>query len=130
MARLNLQIRRAFFCPIAKCHRRFTQAGGNPSDSNVFVTDDESRLNDSRPVQWVAPPAISSSTGAVGDMAYDGKFLYVYVCVATNSWLQFVGVVIFEWNCEKPVWIYPNRLFLFVAKGKGLMHSHVSRDGL
>jgi hypothetical protein len=35
----------------------------------------------------VAVPTNSSSPGVVGQIAYSGDF--VYICVATNSWVRF-----------------------------------------
>ena len=39
--------------------------------------------------QIVAAPAAANSAGVVGQIAYDTS--YLYVCVATNTWLQ-VGI--------------------------------------
>jgi hypothetical protein len=35
---------------------------------------------------WVAAPALSTSSGAAGDAAYDAGFFYL--CIATNTWVR------------------------------------------
>jgi len=42
---------------------------------------------------WVAPPANSGSAGIQGQRAYDAGNLYL--CVAANTWVKFVGVTQF-----------------------------------
>lgn len=36
------------------------------------------------PQRWVAVPALATSSGVAGQMAYESGFLYV--CVASNTW--------------------------------------------
>jgi hypothetical protein len=42
---------------------------------------------------WVAPPAHSSSSGVVGQVAYDSSDFYI--CVATNTWIKCAGNISF-----------------------------------
>jgi hypothetical protein len=35
---------------------------------------------------WVSVPSSASDTGAAGQMAYDGS--YIYVCTATDTWVR------------------------------------------
>lgn len=37
-------------------------------------------------INYVTPPATSTSPGVAGQVAYDGS--YFYICVATNTWVR------------------------------------------
>lgn len=37
-------------------------------------------------INYVTPPATSTSPGTAGQVAYDGS--YFYICVATNVWVR------------------------------------------
>jgi hypothetical protein len=37
-------------------------------------------------ISWVSPPTSPTSVGTAGDMAYDGR--YIYICTATNTWAR------------------------------------------
>ena len=66
---------------------------GTPSVSNKYVTDDDSRLSDARPIEWVSVPAKKTSAGTVGQAARDDK--HIYVVIATNVWGR--GIIAKNW---------------------------------
>lgn len=45
---------------------------------------------DSKSISVVTKPTTASSAGTVGQIAYDAT--YVYICVATNSWVRVARV--------------------------------------
>ena len=58
-----------------------------------YVADDDSRLSDARPIEWVSVPATKTSAGTVGQAARDDK--HIYVVTATNVWGR--GIIAKNW---------------------------------
>ena len=58
----------------------------NTSDADKPVSTATQSALDGKMATWVSIPSSASDTGAAGQMAYDGS--YIYVCTATDTWVR------------------------------------------
>lgn len=58
----------------------------NTADANKPVSTAQQTALNLKLNTWVSAPATAASTGTVGQIAYNGS--YIYICTASNTWVR------------------------------------------